>query len=132
MAYFAYEYDCTNFASQIVHWAGMTPIRTQWQWNGTEQARRCWNVAHDFIEYWTLERGYNGGAYLTKADAKRHALPGDLIGYMDKKDYKIWHVTFAQSKSNGKIYVSQHTGDRHNEDWDGIDINNSTCIIVRF
>ncbi len=38
LAYFAYEYDCTNFASQIVHWAGMTPIRTQWQWNGTEQA----------------------------------------------------------------------------------------------
>lgn len=131
--YGRYSSDCTNFASQIVHYAGMPLVSGVWQWNGNEAAKYNWNVAHAFTEYWTLIRGYNGGDYTTRADVNRVAKPGDFIAYMSKDTYEIWHVTFVQSKSNGLVYISQHTTDRYNEKWNDIPVTpSSTYIVIKF
>lgn len=131
--YGRYTSDCTNFASQIVHNAGMPLVSGEWQWNGNETAKRNWNVAWAFTEYWTLIRGYNGGDYTIRADVNRVANPGDFIAYMAKDTYEIWHVAFVQSKSDGLVYISQHTKDRYNEKWNDISLtHSSTYIVIKF
>ncbi len=131
--YGRFNEDCTNFASQIVHHAGMPLVEGQWQWNGNEEAKRTWNVAHHFTEYWTIIRGYNGGDYVTRGEVNSKANPGDFIAYMSSDTYTIWHVAFVQSKTNGEIYISQHTKDRYNEKWNNISIDQpSVYIIVKF
>lgn len=131
--YGRYTSDCTNFASQILHYAGMPEEEGQWQWNGNDLAKRRWNVAHDFIEYWGLEKGYAYNAFTTKADVNKYAQPGDFMGYMRDDTYEIWHVAFVQSKVNGEIYISQHTTDRFNEKWNDITITHpSSYFINRF
>ena len=131
--YGRYSSDCTNFASQILHYAGMPLVSGQWQYNGNELAKRRWNVAHDFIDYFGLERGYAYNAYATRAEVNTYARPGDFMGYMSDDTYTIWHVVFVQSKVNGEIYVSQHTTDRFNERWNSINITRpSTYFINRF
>lgn len=125
--------DCTNFASQIVNYAGMPLVAGQWQWNGNEAAKRTWNVAHDFTTYWSITRGYNGGGYSSRASVNTNANPGDYIAYMSNDTYQIWHVAFVQSKAGGNIYISQHTADRYNNKWNDISITPaSTYIIVKF
>lgn len=125
--------DCTNFASQIVNYAGMPLVPGAWQWNGNDLAKRRWNVAHDFVEYWSIIRGYNGGEYNSRASVNSNANPGDIIAYMRSDTYVIWHVAFVQSKSGGNIYISQHTTDRYNNKWNDISINYpSTYMIVKF
>lgn len=49
-----YAEDCTNFASQIVNYAGFPLVPGTWQWNGNEAAKKTWNVANDFTNYWSL------------------------------------------------------------------------------
>ena len=125
--------DCTNFASQILHAAGMPMVAGRWQYNGNEMARNTWNVAHYFMEYFGSERGYAYGGYTTKAQVNANARPGDFLGYMANDTNTIWHVCFVQSKSGGKIYITQHTRDTYNEKWDNINITNpSTYVINRF
>lgn len=131
--YGRYSSDCTNFASQILHYAGMPEVPGAWQWNGNELAKHRWNVAHDFMEYFGSERGYAYGGYTTKAQVNANARPGDFLGYMANDTNSIWHVCFVQSKSGGKIYITQHTRDTYNEKWDNVNINNpSTYVINRF
>lgn len=131
--YGRYSSDCTNFASQILHYAGMPEVPGAWQWNGNELAKYRWNVAHDFMEYFGSERGYAYGGYTTKAQVNANARPGDFLGYMANDTNSIWHVCFVQSKSGGKIYITQHTRDTYNEKWDNVNINNpSTYVINRF
>ena len=125
--------DCTNFASQILHAAGMPMVAGRWQYNGNEMARNTWNVAHYFMEYFGSERGYAYGGYTTKAQVNANARPGDFLGYMANDTNTIWHVCFVQSKSGGKIYITQHTRDTYNEKWDNVNIKNpSTYVINRF
>jgi|GEM_PF-1383090 len=132
--YGKYSSDCTNFASQIVHNAGMPMVAGEWQWNGNSIAKRTWNVAHTFTEYWSITRGYNGGGYTNRSDTNKNANPGDFIAYMNVDTYEIWHVAFVQSKSSdGAIYITQHTTDRYNERWNSIPINHtSDYIIIKF
>lgn len=131
--YGKYSSDCTNFASQILHYAGMEMIKGQWQYNGNELAKRRWNVAHDFMEYWGGEKGYAFNGYVTRSEVNANAKPGDFIGYMCNDTYEVWHVVFVHSKKNGEIYVSQHTANRLNERWNDITIDKpSTYVINRF
>lgn len=131
--YGRYQSDCTNFASQIVNYAGMPMVSGEWQFNGNDTAQYTWNVAHAFTEYWTLVRGYNGGDYTSRSSVNQKASPGDFVAYMRYDTYAIWHVTFMQSKLNGEIYISQHTTDRYNEKWNDISINHDSCyIIIKF
>lgn len=125
--------DCTNFASQILHAAGMPMVAGRWQYNGNEMARNTWNVAHYFMEYFGSERGYAYGGYTTKAQVNANAQPGDFLGYMANDTNIIWHVCFVQSKSGGKIYITQHTRDTYNEKWENINLERpSTYVINRF
>lgn len=125
--------DCTNFASQIVNAAGMPMVAGEWQYNGNQLAKWRWNLAADFTDYWALERGHNGGNYMSRSTVNSVANPGDFLAYMSFDTDAVWHVAFVQSKSNGQIYISQHTTDRFNEKWNNISIGaNNSYIVLDF
>ena len=108
-----YQYfnqDCTNFASQILYEGWGMSTTSEWNtWSSSELAQRNRRVAHDFAEYWSVIKGYNGGVLPTREQVNQQANPGDFLAYMSRNTGVITHIAFVQEKRAGYIYVSQHT-----------------------
>ncbi len=132
-----YTKDCTNFASQIVHYAGMPMVKDEWSNSGKAgYYGHTWTVAQDFTEYWSLIRGYLGTENSTITSVISQAEPGDFLAYKNSDTYAIWHMAFVHTKGNNTIYISQHTTNLKNVDWktrvDNNWMNNNYVIIVDF
>lgn len=100
-----YQYfnqDCTNFASQILYEGWGMPTTSEWNtWSSSELAQRNWRVAHDFAEYWSVIKGYNGGVLPTREQVNQQANPGDFLAYMSRNTGVITHIAFVQEKRAG-------------------------------
>lgn len=132
--------DCTNFVSQIVHAGGIPkidgPEATSWYMyrtgGGIAVASVPWINANAFMDYWT-HVGNKYTLYTPTATAlKTNAQVGDIIAY--KQNYRFYHLAFVTEKKNGKIYITQHTTNLNNVDWDSRDINmqENNVYIMRF
>lgn len=140
LTYPFYAQDCTNFASQILHFGGGVPRNTRWDYLGltigNELAYTTWVNANDFTCYWSLERGCLGPECTTRSQVNSSAEPGDFLGHRNLATFNITHVQFVQSKSSGYIYCSQHTDHYYNLKFnDRVSdsyFNNHTVVVVDF
>lgn len=138
IAFPKYAQDCTNFASQIAYYGGVEQSQkvnaSGNSWFSQAGASNAWRLAHNFATYWTAE-GKNVRGYGTVASVKANAATGNFLAYKSRNTYQVHHIAFVSQKSGSKIYISQHTKDRSNHDWDIVSagvLNVDTVLIIKF
>lgn len=116
--------DCTNFASQILWKGGMSErykkngSGSNWYYSGWNDSSLPWRLAHSFVQYWSAD-GISVKGFTTNqtSSIQANAKAGDFLAYMTKKTNQINHIAFVDWKSNGQLYVSQHSGARKHDNW---------------
>lgn len=116
--------DCTNFASQILWKGGMSERHKKnsssfsWYYSGWNDSSVSWRLAHSFVQYWTAD-GISVSGFTTAqaSSVQSNAKAGDFLAYKTKKTNQIDHIAFVDWKSNGQLYVSQHSGARKHDNW---------------
>ncbi|MGX7419371.1 amidase domain-containing protein [Carnobacterium gallinarum] len=138
IAFPVYKEDCTNFASQIAFYGGVEQSSkvngSGNSWFSTSGASTAWKLAHNFATYWTAE-GKNVRGYTTVSSVKANATVGNFLAYSSRNSYQIHHITFVTQKVGSKLYISQHSTNRSNEDWDIVSagvLNEDTVLIIKF
>lgn len=116
--------DCTNFASQILWKGGMSERYKKngsgfnWYYSGWNDSSLPWRLAHSFVQYWSADGiSVKGFATNQTSSIQANAKAGDFLAYMTKKTNQINHIAFVDWKSNGQLYVSQHSGARKHDHW---------------
>ena len=124
--------DCTNFVSQCVHEGGGLPQTDEWsikeggalkhilaylvfgktyKWSPSN----AWSVASENYKYMTETLGYThvdifSISEIAGAVNSSHIQVGDLIYF--ESETGINHAAIITKVSNGKIYYTQHTGNK--------------------
>uniref|UniRef100_UPI00402AEF91 amidase domain-containing protein n=1 Tax=Bacillus sp. DX2.2 TaxID=3073452 RepID=UPI00402AEF91 len=130
--------DCTNFVSQAVNAGGkgmnklnnisfstadLLPGNTYWYSvvvpNATGnrsvfKASHTWTVVENFYNYWS-SRVPTYETYSPKA-LEGNANVGDVIQYRNDETGRKWHSLMVTHKSPGSFQISQHSGDRKNDE----------------
>ncbi|MBC6309032.1 amidase domain-containing protein [Listeria sp. FSL L7-1582] len=123
--------DCTNFVSQAIYAGGMRgtstgyPLYKTWSSTLTQTGRSdsaAWINANEFRLYWQIKKS-NVTVYSSRADLSKKANVGDVINYANKKTGRSWHNCIVTDKSGNTLYISQHSGDRKNNNWNSISID---------
>ncbi|MBL1230194.1 amidase domain-containing protein [Enterococcus sp. BWB1-3] len=136
--YRAFPSDCTNFVSQIANAGGKSQSYYQnasgmtWYYVNALSYSPTWTLAHQFFVYWTAS-GASTSQYTTKTSAQQGMTEGTFVAYWKKNTYEITHASYVSQKSGTKAYITQHTTDRLNEAWDGLDVSAySSFILLKF
>ena len=109
--YHAFNNDCTNFMSQILHAGGMPMLHydqhiqgsdTWWDDKKNDDWSNSWTLSVAYVHQW-LHFGF----------AKRVTdwQPGDFVGWGWKNDDHVDHLDFVYEVVNGEPYFLQHTKD---------------------
>lgn len=118
--------DCTNFASQVLHYGGLYEENygydylSSWYYNNYYDYSLTWIRAHEFRYHWA---NINGSGYnlcyqyktYTYQTAKTNfstiyndLWPGDIVQWVDENGHTN-HSQVIQSWGGGELYVAQHT-----------------------
>lgn len=135
LEYPKFDYDCTNFASQVLHKGGMPQLRnSNWpmsrQWycqkqypgGGGTVYTRTWSVAHDFRYHWAnvndegWERAYEYKIYRGAKTLRTNASWWNDLYYRCSAGDIIQYVYGPSSDEYGKTWHSQIVHRRSNPD----------------
>ena len=133
--------DCTNFVSQALKANGLVDGRTGYPTNYEWSSRRtntgrtdsaAWVNADKFRLYWQM-KGRSVTRHTSKASATSKAAIGDILNYANKRTGRSWHNVVVTGKSNNTLFVSQHTSDRRNANWNsvGLDLNTEVVYVIK-
>lgn len=133
--------DCTNFASQVLRAGGAKDGKTGYPTNYDWSSKRsntglkdsaAWINANSFRLYWQIN-ARSVTRHTSKSDASKKAAKGDILNYANKKTGRSWHNAIVTDKKNNTLYVSQHTSDRRNDNWNSISINfnNDNVYVIK-
>lgn len=123
--------DCTNFASQVLRAGGAKdgktgyPTNYDWSYSQTNtgpKASVAWINANTFRLYWQMN-AKSVTKHTTNGGVSKKAVKGDILSYVTKKTGRSWHSAIVTGKSGNVLYVSQHSSDRKNDNWDKIGIS---------
>lgn len=130
--YKTFKVDCTNYASQVVHYAGYAkkgssasaghhsePTKWYMDFLGTRLDRKTyswsnsWSVVHSFYNYWVGHRGHAHKMYKGHKGPSSYTHTGDIIILRDQKS-GVWHHTVIDNGRTKAGYVafSGHTKNR--------------------
>ncbi|HJV47022.1 MAG TPA: amidase domain-containing protein [Bacillota bacterium] len=122
--------DCTNFASQVVGDSEGGGLKNTRGWRANRQGGTVAWVQTDAFKRFLISSGYGRviatGTYrqvlLPSSRYPQGAMaqlqPGDMIGYiMRKNDIDHFSVVVGRD-ANGYVLVNSHSGDRYHVPWD--------------
>ncbi|WP_455334962.1 amidase domain-containing protein [Enterococcus quebecensis] len=129
--------DCTNFASQALRAGGakdgVTGYPTYINWSSKRSNlgladSAAWINANSFRQYWQV-KGRSVTRHTSKSAVSNTAKLGDILNYANKKTGRSWHNAIVTEKKGGTLYVSQHSSNRNNDNWNNIPINFGTDYV---
>nr|WP_081254143.1 amidase domain-containing protein [Bacillus wiedmannii] len=133
--------DCTNFVSQALYAGGMrmdmpgeishlSPYVTDGGWFSKRidlsvpsyRVSSSWINVEMFYRYWT-PRSTNVTKTWSPMQVYYGSSPGDVLQYQYAGGGRKWHSLLVTGKNTSKrtIYITQHSGNRKNEDYANID-----------
>ncbi|PEA29973.1 amidase domain-containing protein, partial [Bacillus toyonensis] len=133
--------DCTNFVSQALYAGGMRPIIKDnltidspmvtdgpyWFSKKVDMSLRyrvsaSWMNVEKFYDFWS-QRANMVTKTWSPMQVYYGSSPGDVIQYQYAGGGTKWHSLMVTGKNTSKktIYISQHSGNRKNEDYSNID-----------
>lgn len=129
--------DCTNFASQVLRAGGAkdgkTSYPTNYDWSSVRsntglKNSTAWINADTFRLYWQI-KAKSVTKYTTRANVSKNAIKGDILNYAVKKTGRSWHNAIVTDKKGDVLYISQHTSDRKNNNWNNISLSFTDNIV---
>lgn len=119
--------DCTNFASQIAKAGGIQSSNSYKNYSGSYwhpsalSRNKAWYNAQAFFNFFNAEgmRTYGAG---NKSEVNKYGEAGDMLCYIRRSSGAVDHVAYVNRKTNGKVYISQHSVNRRDKKFDDIDV----------
>jgi len=109
--YRSYEYDCTNFISQVIHTAGIKERKgNHWDWADywyydKEQPSMTWTVAHSFYRHMKIARDAQNASSIDDLKV------GDIVSVDFAGDGEVDHSMVITKINNGLVYATYHSND---------------------
>jgi len=139
--------DCTNYASQIVWYAGLPmdgttsspgyhTTTTDWYNKTLPYNSRgwstSWTVVGDFYSYWVGHRGHSYKVFTGHTGIASYVKPGDIIQIKNQSTGKWYHTVIVNYVSNGVVYYSGHTNNHLHKALTDISASSYDFRVIKF